>query len=74
MPFHILTARGLLPIAFTRVEDAYVYALVRGGPGAADVGSWGLVDHGPAGDQVVVPPGQLAAQAARWRGVAHSRP
>jgi hypothetical protein len=68
VPYHVVAADGrVLPLAFTRIEDAYVYALVTGKSDAAAVARWALIDRGSDGVELVLPGGELWARACQWR-------
>ena len=67
MPYHVVAADGrVLPLAFTRVEDAYVYALVAG-QSDTSVARWALLDRTAGVDRPVLPAGELWARACQWR-------
>lgn len=67
MPYHVVADGRVLPLAFTRVQDAYVYALVRADSSEAAVKGWGLIDRRADGTDLVLPAGELLPAARRWR-------
>jgi hypothetical protein len=67
MPYHVVADGRVLPLAFTGVQDAYVYALVRAESAEGAVKSWGLIDRGPDGTELVLAAGELLIAARRWR-------
>lgn len=73
MSYHVVADGRILPVAFARIQDAYVYALVRGdGPEGVVVKSWALIERHGDGTDLVHPTGELLPHARRWREETHS--
>ena len=67
MSYHLVTDGRVLAPAFTTAQDAYVYVLLRLESDVPAVNRWALIERGAEGDELVVPIGEVANRARRWR-------